>query len=248
MQLTNLKWAYLAGAQMQGANLFMAQMQEADLLGARMQGAVLQSAQMQGADLSRARLARANFTGAEMRRADLSFADLQGADFFFAEMQGVDLRFANMPGVNLEYAVMEGADLSFSRSVGSKDKPVSMESTSLNSTTNDAGALRFADLTAATWDEETDFRNVFLDASVTVPSAFRIRMGDPCQWVDSELSDAEFYSLWHWWIVASGNGFFWRYRFQPDNVDVTPPTPERLAELGLTDCEPDQPFGPMPED
>lgn len=25
-------------------------------------------------------------------------------------------------------------------------------------------------------------------------------------------------------------------------------TPERLADLGLTDCAPDQPFGPMPDD
>lgn len=95
----------------------------------------------------------------------------------------------------------------------------------------------------AIWDDKTDFRNAFLDASVIRPKLFEARMGTPCQWVPENLNDQDFFSVWRWWLEQMGvTGWL-----LPDNAENAPlPTPERLEELGLTDCEPNQPFGPMP--
>ena len=139
---------------------------------------------------------------------------------------------------------MEGANLSFSRLLGLKDRVTSLDRTNLNAVTNNGGALRFVDLTGAAWDEQTDFRNTFLDATVTVPAEFRNRMGHPCHWIAPELDDTEFLSLWRWWVERVPRDIY----FLPNDIQKVPlPTEARLAELGLTDCEPNQPFGPMPD-
>jgi alcohol dehydrogenase YqhD (iron-dependent ADH family) len=147
-----------------------------------------------------------------------------------------------MEGANLWGARMEGADLRRSRIFGLTHR-VSALTPNLSASTNEGGAIRLVDLSDAVWDAETDFRDAFLDASVTVPDAFTTRMGSPCQWVDTRLSDTEFMSVWAWWLDQLEIGRF----LQPSDIRNIPrPAPDRLAELGLTDCKPNQPFGPMP--
>ena len=161
-----------------------------------------------------------------------------------AQMDSVYLRSAELEGANLLGAQMKGAALSFSRFFGSADRMIGLITTNLNAVTNNGGALRFVVLTGAARDEQTDFRNVFLDGTVTMTPAFRTRMGHPCQWITHTLDDTEFLSLWRWWAERI-TGFL---SFLPDKIQNAPlPTEARLEELGLTDCQPNQPFGPMPD-
>jgi hypothetical protein len=70
------------------------------------------------------------------------------------------------------------------------------------------------DLTCAQFDAQTDFRNAFLDGSVSITPAFRAQMGDPCQWVETVIDDdAEFYGRWRGWVEAKPDAGFlesWR--------------------------------------
>ncbi|MEL6620363.1 MAG: pentapeptide repeat-containing protein [Pseudomonadota bacterium] len=226
----NLRWADLRGAQMRGANLFGAYMPEADL----------RSAQMDDA----------NLFAAQMRNASLRSVEMNGTRLFRANMRGVNLVRARMEDVDLFGTDLRGANLNTSYLAGTKDRRVRMTGTDLSGAQNAHGALRFVNMTGAKWDAETDFREVFMDGSVTVSADFRARMGNPCQWLSETLDTAEFNSMWRWWLQLSGNRFWLRSTasWRSDLRDVPLPTPERLDALGLTDCVPDQPFGPMPGD
>ena len=92
----NLQGAYLGDANLQGANLFKANLQGANLFGANLQGANLLRANLQGADL----------IDANLQGASLIAANLQGANVYFAKLQGAELK-----GVNLQNAVLTGANL-----------------------------------------------------------------------------------------------------------------------------------------
>jgi len=186
-------------------------------------------------------------TSLNFSRANLADVFWPAADIFRAKMNGADLRLAQMEGANLSGAQMEGANLSLSHLVGLTDRPISLVNANLTAATNDAGVLRFVDMTGAMWDNRTDFRGAFLDGSVLLPDGFFERMGRPCQWVlNAELNDAEFYSLWRWWVQKTGND--WLLRSPPPYLDVPDATPELLAKYNLTDCKPGQDFGPMPDD
>ncbi|MEM7189671.1 MAG: pentapeptide repeat-containing protein [Pseudomonadota bacterium] len=136
LRLADLRYAFLAGAdlegvllqnadlrwaQLQGVNLSKSKMQNADLRDslmeaatlkdAAMQGAVLAGAQMLGVDfrntaLQRADLTGANLTGTNIGKASLDEAHLNGAQLFYA-----DLRHAELNEVDLFHAGMDGADL-----------------------------------------------------------------------------------------------------------------------------------------
>ena len=82
------------GAQLQGANLLVANLQGANLFGALMHGADLSSALMQGAVLTHAQLQGAVLRDTELEGADLQFAQLQRADLSGAKMRAADLRGA----------------------------------------------------------------------------------------------------------------------------------------------------------
>jgi hypothetical protein len=83
-----------------------------------------------------------------------------------------------------------------------------LASIDLSMATNNGGMLRFVDMTEAVFDEATDFRNVFLDGSVSMTPEFRARMGNPCQWIDEPIEDAEFYGRWRGWIEAARKDFY----------------------------------------
>ena len=70
-------------------------------------------------------------------------------------------------------------------------------------------AAALADLGRPDWHKpvpaETglDFRNAFLDGSVSVTEEFRAQMGAPCQWVTGVIAnDADFYGRWRGSIEA----------------------------------------------
>lgn len=82
------------GAQLQGANLLVANLQGASLFGALMVGADLSSTSLQGAVLTHAQLTGAILRDADMEGADLQFAQLQRADMSGAKIRAADLRGA----------------------------------------------------------------------------------------------------------------------------------------------------------
>nr|WP_263289273.1 hypothetical protein [Tateyamaria pelophila] len=155
----------------------------------------------------------------------------------------MDLSGVRLVETNLFLTQMERANLRYSRILGSTERNAALGYANLSATINYGGAMRFAKMTNALWDDKTDFRNAFMDATVLRSAEFETRMGNPCQWVGEALDDQEFFSVWHWWVKKTEVP---RFLMPSDLRNVPLPTPERLAELGLTDCEPGQPFGPMP--
>ncbi len=122
----NLLGAYLAGANMEeadlaGANLRGANMEEADLAGANLRGAILAGADLThadltgadltGADLSGTYLAGAILAGAYLADADLTGADLSGTYLADAFLAGADLTGADLKGADLAGAYLAGANL-----------------------------------------------------------------------------------------------------------------------------------------
>ncbi|KCV83249.1 hypothetical protein ATO10_00770 [Actibacterium atlanticum] len=219
----------LSRAQMQGANLRKAMMQDTDLGSAQMQGAVLleaemndadlRKANMQGADLREAKMQVAILSEAQMQRADLRDAKMQGAILSEAQMQRADLREAKMQGVKLYYALL----------TGSAERPIISIDINLSASIGDGSALRFVDLSGAYFDTVTDWRNSFLDGTVTLPDGFRAAMGNPCQWVNEPLSDQQFYGRWRGWLETNDPNIGWSFTATapPEWRDVTPiPPPE----------------------
>ncbi|CDK99616.1 conserved hypothetical protein [Magnetospirillum gryphiswaldense MSR-1 v2] len=97
LSLANLRKAVLSGANLRDSNLPRASLEDADLSGAK----------LQGANLAGATLLRANFSGANMRMANLAGANLAGR----MDLSGVDLTGANLAGAKLMGANFSGATL-----------------------------------------------------------------------------------------------------------------------------------------
>ena len=85
-------FAYLAGADLTGANLYGAYLWDANLTGANLSGADLNCADLHGANL---------------RDADLEFADLHGANLRDANLTGADLTGANLVDADLTNTILE---------------------------------------------------------------------------------------------------------------------------------------------
>lgn len=201
-RVMDFRGANLRGAFLVGADLVGAQLQKSNLLRAQLQSANLNKAQLQGAFLWRAQLQRADLWRAQLQEADLIEAQLQGADLSETQLQGAYLREAQLQG-----AVLIGAQLSVSHLNGRPDKPLHLEKTNLIASTNNGGALKFADLTEAAFNWRTDWRNIFLDASVSMTDVFRQQMGGLCQQAPTILGEEEFYAHWRGWLEAAPEGF-----------------------------------------
>lgn len=82
----------------------------------------------------------------------------------------------------------------------------------------------------AAFDRQSDWRNVFLDASVEVPPELRQWMGDPCQWRWAEtyrddngpLSDAEFFGMWRGWLERAQDQLITWEQYAPDRWREVP--------------------------
>ena len=237
------------GAQLSGALLIGAQLQNADLIGAKGQGANLRWAELNNADLRRVNLRDAVLIGAQLQDADLSSAQLQGANLFGAQMQNTILRDAQMQNTELRETLFRNTDLvraqmqnsvlDFAVLTGVPDRQNVLFATNFSSSTNDGGMLRFVDLSHAQFDEKADWRNVFLDASVTDAGFKRIAArGAPCQWVRALIEDeAEFMALWRWWsgLVAGRN--IWQSIAPKGHEGTKVASPALRAKYGIPeDC------------
>ncbi|WP_299844657.1 pentapeptide repeat-containing protein [uncultured Roseovarius sp.] len=233
----NFREADLRGAFLSGANFF----------GANMESVQFRKAQMEGADFRNANLSRANFRKAKLQRANFRAATMDRIDLRHAQLDGANLSYAILKGAKLEYARMEDAVLNFSLITGQDDDKSDFKKVEINAVTNSGGALRNIDLSRAIFGAQTDFRNTFLDGTVKHTERFRNQMQNPCQWIEDDLSDVEFYAYWHWWIEMnpgknSHNNWATIAPLEWRNVPL--PTEEQLAKYNLTDCE--WKTGPMP--
>ena len=96
----------LKGAKLPGVRLDIV-----DLAGANLQGADLWRAACEKTNLSGSDLRRARLTGAWLKRCQLDEADLGGADLSSARLQRSSLRSASLIECNLDRALLDGADL-----------------------------------------------------------------------------------------------------------------------------------------
>lgn len=101
LDLANLQGADLAAANLEGAHLVYANLDKVDLQLANLQGANLERANLQGANLKETRLAGAN----------LRWSKLQGANLFLSDLTKANLRQANLQGAYFEGARLDSAYL-----------------------------------------------------------------------------------------------------------------------------------------
>jgi uncharacterized protein YjbI with pentapeptide repeats len=92
--LTTLEQRYMAGAQLQGADLSQAHLEGAILQGAHLEGATLRSTHLEEANLFRAYLNDAYLRRAHLEEAKLRGTRMEGAYLPEAHLQGADLRNA----------------------------------------------------------------------------------------------------------------------------------------------------------
>ena len=109
--MANLPHANLAGANLQDANLSMANLQDTRLGGSNLQGADLVMANLQDAYLERANLQNGILVDANLQNANLMRANLQDAYLERANLQNGILVWANLQDAYLGGANLQNASL-----------------------------------------------------------------------------------------------------------------------------------------
>ena len=108
LQGTDLKGAYLRGANLEGADFRSAYLEGADL-----EGTDLRDADLRGANPSNTNLFSADLKGANLRGANLEGANLFHADLFRADLRGANLEGTYLKGTDLFRADLRGANLNW---------------------------------------------------------------------------------------------------------------------------------------
>lgn len=103
--VTDLQWATLLRANLNGVNLTRANMRAANLT-----EAILDNANLTSAEMSKAQLIDARLNQAALIKANLINADLTGAFMFNADLTDADLSAANLTRTDLTGADLTGAD------------------------------------------------------------------------------------------------------------------------------------------
>jgi uncharacterized protein YjbI with pentapeptide repeats len=145
---------FLAGINLQGANLNDANLQGANLNDANLQGANLSSADLSstnlsGADLNGVNLNGADLSGVNLSGADLSGVNLNGADLRGVNLNGADLSGANLSSANLREAKLIGADLSEADLSGATLSRATLSGATLSGATLSRATLSDTDLVGA---------------------------------------------------------------------------------------------------
>lgn len=101
----------LEGANLEEADLWLANLENADVSSANMEGARLRYASLKHASLAETRLAGACLWQADLEGAELFCTRLQGADLWTANLKGTVLLAADLRGVCAQAAIVDGATL-----------------------------------------------------------------------------------------------------------------------------------------
>jgi hypothetical protein len=108
---TDLRFANLEEAHLEGVNFYRARLEEAYLGKSHLNGAYLYEAHLEDVDLSEAYLQGATLTGAHLESANLMGAHLEGADLSDVHLEGADLEGAFLEGAFIYNTRLEGADV-----------------------------------------------------------------------------------------------------------------------------------------
>lgn len=156
---TDLRGAYLIGANLSeasltGTDLDDATLQNADLRDADLREATLTSADLSGIDLGGATLESVDLTGATLENASLvdakiEFSVLLGADLTGADLSGTDLSWTVLVGADFDGANFEAADLAGEYLGGADLDGVTFRRANLTGSTLEGADLERAALEAA---------------------------------------------------------------------------------------------------
>lgn len=107
----DIRSVYLSNIQLPGADLWHANLEGADLVLANLEGADLWHVNLEGAFLRQANLEGANLKFANLKGAFLRQANLEGTDLRQANLKGAFLGSASLEGANLRQANLEGVEV-----------------------------------------------------------------------------------------------------------------------------------------
>ncbi|GAB5448424.1 MAG: hypothetical protein Gyms2KO_32970 [Gymnodinialimonas sp.] len=217
-----------------------------DLTGASFRNAVAEQA-----DFSGTRLYDVDFSGAEASHADFGRANLHSANFVQAQLLGADFSYAYMPAVNLDRANLSNARFSYAYIAGEQlmqslnlfngtingmawGQQQNLEPTielNISGTEFRYSAIRNYDLSEATFDEDTNLRDAFLDGSVRLPDGLLIPPL-PCHWLQAPANDdAEFFGRWRGFIESRSRG-----AFAPSWDSIAPEEWWQVPAIRPSDC------------
>jgi len=170
LNLANLRMAELVKADLSEANLSEADLsgadlREADLSRADLNGAYLSGACLSGAVLNGAYLSGAYISLANLRNADFSGADLGGANLIEADLSGAILDEANLRGTRLRAAILSKASLNGADLCESDITEADFYGADLSKTDFSRANLHGADLTESLL-HNTNFKQVRLYKTV----------------------------------------------------------------------------------
>jgi uncharacterized protein YjbI with pentapeptide repeats len=236
LNYVNLRNSNLRRSKVSDADFRNTQMRALNLMDASLERADFRRSQMNSVRLGAAKITNSDMRGTQMQYSFLNQARFKNVDLRQAQLQGANLREATLEDVDLERTNLHEANISLSLIKGSNLISSKMELANLKGTINNGGALRFIDLTGVIFDDQTDFRNAFMDSSIKLDASFRSILGDQCQSaLDARqpLSEEEFYGRWRGWVEHETSRyrfdarFHWRNISPPEYLDVTAIPPRR---------------------
>ncbi|WP_198389276.1 pentapeptide repeat-containing protein [Roseovarius faecimaris] len=253
LSFTDFRNAELATASLRSTNILHASFVRTNLVDTHITFAKIESTVFWYANLTRtsfnnSQITNTTFFDTSLNSVDFSSSGMKEVNFGDVTLTSANFKFSYLDDVSFGHAKMANTVFDFSYLAGSLDTPTFFAEINLDGATNFGGAMRNLIVDKIDFDERTDFRNAFLDKSVSFSPDFAAQMGTPlnrpCQWVTTHLSDEEYFSLWRWWIERSPELIYWDQIAPPEWRNVPRLTPEDIAELGLTDCT--WKTGPMP--
>lgn len=247
----------LRKSQLKGLNLSGVLFNQAFLPGLDLEDTALTETMFGGAiveqsDFSRAVLKGADFTGAEASQTKFHDAELSGASFVQAQLLGADFTYAHMRGVNLDRSNLSAAQFGFAYLAGiptnqiinrarntidrfsftSRQSRQPALEVNITGTSFRNAAIRFYDLSAARFDGQTNIRDAFLDATVSLPEGLVDPNDIPCHWLKRPANnDEEFFGRWRGMVEARGGG-----AFRPTWPSIAPPGWESVPAIRSDRC------------
>jgi uncharacterized protein YjbI with pentapeptide repeats len=181
IEVSNVLYAHLSGADFNGANLEGANLEEIHFHRVNFNGANLKGANMIHCDIM-----GCSFVGANLQEVNLNSSILQNDSLNYlpigANLEGVDLKgasiaYASLSRINLRGADLKGANLQGTNIWYSDLRGVNLEGANLNNTdlrgSNLEGAnLKGADLRRAKYSDATNFEGATYDQYTKFPRGF----------------------------------------------------------------------------
>lgn len=247
-----LKKSRLKGLNLSGISFNQAFLPGLDLADTALVAAKFNGAVVEQADFSRANLSGSTFSGAEANQTKFHEAKLAGASFVQTQLIAADFTYAYMPNVNLDRSNLSSAQFAFAYLAGephhqnlnivrnslnrlpftsSQNRQAAVELNIAGASFRNA-AIRYYDLSAAKFDDQTNLNDAFLDTTVSLPAGLVDQNNPPCHWLDRPAkNDEEFFGRWRGMVEARGGG-----ALRPTWNSIAPPGWEDVQAIRSNRC------------